>query len=137
MAKCTYKLPEDLLHKLSTLGNKMDGISETVLKEGGEIVLEATKNELHSALSGKSTGELEKSLGLSKALVDKNGDYNVKVGFKEPRSNGESNAKIANILEYGRHGQPARPFLKKAKTKSKNKCIEKMTKVLKEEIDKA
>src|SRR5699024_11936873 len=57
------------------------------------------------------------------ALQDKNGDFNVKVGFSEPRSDGDSNAKIATILEYGKSGQPAKPFLKPARSSSRNACI--------------
>ncbi|HRR37239.1 MAG TPA: HK97 gp10 family phage protein, partial [Clostridia bacterium] len=60
----------------------------------------------------------------------------VKIGFKEPRSDGESNAKIANILEYGKHGQPPKPFLKPAKSKSKDSCIRAMKEKLEEEISK-
>ena len=66
----------------------------------------------------------------------KNGNHNVKIGFAEPRSDGESNAKIANILEYGRHGQPAKPFLKPAKTASKSACEAAMIQKLEEEISK-
>ena len=68
--------------------------------------------------------------------MDRDGNYNVKVGFDEPRKDGESNAKIANILEYGKSGQPAKPFLKPAKTASRNACIEAMKKKLDEEISK-
>ena len=42
----------------------------------------------------------------------------------------------ANILEYGKHGQPAKPFLKPAKTASRQECIDAMTKVLDEEVEK-
>ena len=49
---------------------------------------------------------------------------------------GKSNAKIANILEYGRHGQPAKPFLKPAKTASKSACIEAMRQKFDEEVQK-
>lgn len=136
MAKCTYTLPEDLLKKLSRLGSKMDEVSERVLKAGGEVVLEKVKSNLESVLSGKSSGELASSLGLSGVRLDRNGNANVKVGFSEPRKDGTSNAMIANILEYGKHNQPARPFLKPAKTQSKKQCIEIMTKTLEEEIDK-
>ena len=59
----------------------------------------------------------------------------MKIGFAEPRSDGGSNAKIANILEYGRHGQPAKPFLKPARTQSRNACIETMKAKLQEEVD--
>ena len=63
MAKCTYKLPEDLLKKLSTLGSKMDEISEVVLEAGGEVVLDKVKSNLEGSLSGESSGELVSSLG--------------------------------------------------------------------------
>lgn len=137
MAKCTYKLPEDLLKKLSTLGSKMDEISEVVLEAGGEIVLDKVKSNLEGSLSGESSGELVSSLGLTGVRIDRNGNSNIKIGFSEPRKDGSSNAMVANIIEYGKHGQPAKPFLKPAKSSSKKQCIEVMTKKLEEEINKA
>lgn len=136
MAKCTYKLPEELLKKLSALGSKMDEVSEVVLESGGEVVLNKVKSNLEGVLSGKSSGELVSSLGLSSVKVGKDGNSNIKIGFAEPRSDGKSNAMLANILEYGKHGQPARPFLKPAKTQSKKQCIEAMKNKLEEEINK-
>lgn len=136
MAKCTCKLPDELLKKLSRLGSKMDDVSETVLETGGEIVLDKVRNNLQGVLSGESTGELLGSLGLSKVLLGRDGNHNIKVGFAEPRSDGKSNAMIANIIEYGKHGQPARPFLKPAKSQSKKACIDAMTQKLEEEIKK-
>ncbi len=137
MAKCTYKLPEDLLKKLSTLGSKMDEISEVVLEAGGEVVLDKIKSNLEGSLSGESSGELVSSLGLSGVRIDRNGNSNIKIGFSEPRKDGGSNAMVANVIEYGKHGQPAKPFLKPAKSSSKKQCIEVMTKKLEEEINKA
>ena len=43
---------------------------------------------------------------------------------------------IANIIEYGKFNQPARPFLKPAKTKSKNEVIKVMEQTFEEEIKK-
>jgi len=137
MAKCTYKLPEDLLKKLSTLGSKMDDISEVVLEAGGEVVLDKVKSNLEGSLSGESSGELVSSLGLSGVRIDRNGNSNIKIGFSEPRKDGGSNAMVANVIEYGKHGQPAKPFLKPAKSSSQKQCIEVMTKKLEEEINKA
>nr|DAL72729.1 MAG TPA: type I neck protein [Caudoviricetes sp.] len=136
MAKCTCNLPEDLLKKLSRLGSKMDDVSEKVLESGGAVVLDKVKSNLQGVLSGNSTDELSNSLGLSKVLLDRNGNHNIKVGFAEPRSNGKSNAMIANIIEYGKSGQPAKPFLKPAKSQSKKACIDAMTQKLEEEIEK-
>ena len=69
------------------------------------------------------------------AKPDRDGNFDIKVGFSEPRSDGDSNAKIATILEYGKSGQPARPFLKPARSASKSACIRAMKEKLEEEIE--
>ena len=112
MAKATIKMPEDFLMKLSRLGEKTDQIIPVVLKAGGEVVEEKVKSNLQSIIGkgtkedSRSTGELVSALGISSARQDKDGNFNVKVGFSEPRSDGKSNAMIAGVLEYGKHGQP-------------------------------
>ena len=142
MAKVDIKMPDDFLEKLSKLGSHTDEISERVLEAGGEVVLARIRTNLSSVVGrdtkveSRSTGELERSLGMSKARVDRNGNHNIKIGFAEPRSDGGSNAKIANILEYGRHGQPAKPFLKPAKSSSKSACEAAMKQKLEEDISK-
>lgn len=142
MAKVDIKMPDEFLEKLSKLGEHTDEISERVLEAGGEVVLAKIRSNLSSVVGkdtkvdSRSTGELERSLGMSKARVDRNGNHNIKIGFAEPRSDGGSNAKIANILEYGRHGQPAKPFLKPAKSSTKSACEAAMKQKLEEEIGK-
>ena len=142
MARGSYKMPEDFLLKVSTLAEKTDEIIPKVLEAGGEVVKAKVKTNLQATigsdtkLTSRSTGELVDALGITPAGVDRDGNYNVKVGFDEPRKDGESNAKIANILEYGKSGQPAKPFLKPAKTASRKPCIEAMKRKLDEEISK-
>lgn len=141
MAKVDVRMPEDFLLKVSKLADQTDVIIPKVLEVGGEVVLAKVKDNLRSVVGkgtkypSKSTGELVSSLGVTSAKQDCKGNYNVKVGFSEPRSDGGSNAKIANIIEYGKHGQPARPFLKSAKSKSRKQCVEAMTAKLDEEIN--
>jgi len=141
LARATFKMPEDFLLKVSTLADKTDEIMPKVLKEGGEVVKAKVKSNLQAVIGrdtkydSRSTGELINALGVSPAGVDRKGNYNVKVGFDEPRRDGESNAKIANIIEYGKSGQPPKPFLKPAKTSSRRACIEAMKRKLDEEID--
>ena len=140
MAKAIVKMPEEFLLKISRLESKTDDIVPKVLEAGGNVVLQKVKSNLQAIIGkgtkrrSKSTGELLRSIGLSQARQDRNGDYNVKVGFAEPRSDGGSNAKLANILEYGKHGQPARPFLKPAKSSSKKACEDAMSAKLEEEL---
>ena len=140
MAKVDVKMPEDFLLKLSRLGDKTDEICEKAINAGGEVVLAKVKSNLSSVIGkdtktdSRSTGELERSLGLSPVLIDDNGNANIKIGFKEPRSDGESNAKIASIIEYGKQGRPPNPFLKSAKSSSKKACVKAMVETLEQEV---
>ena len=142
MAKCTVKLPEDLLSKLSKLGSESDAVAERVLKAGSDVVLAKVKSNLSAVIGSgvkfdkRSTGELERSLGVTPVKVDKEGNHNVKIGFSEPRSDGESNAKIATIIEYGKSGQPPKPFMKPAKSSTRSACMSAMKRQLEEEVDK-
>jgi hypothetical protein len=141
MGKAVVKMPEDFLMKVSKLADQTDVIIPKVLETGGEVVLGKVKDSLRSVIGrgtkypSESTGELVAALGLSSAKQDRDGNYNVKVGFAEPRSDGGSNALIANILEYGKHGQPPKPFLKPAATASRKACIDAMAAKLDEEIN--
>lgn len=140
MAKVDIKMPDDFLEKLSRLAKNEDGMAERVLNAGAEIVEAKVRSNLSGIVGrgtkepSRSTGQLLSSLGTSGMKLDRNGNHNVKVGFAEPRRDGDSNAKIANILEYGRHGQPPKPFLKPAKSASKAAAIEAMKRKLEEEV---
>ncbi|WP_322354488.1 HK97-gp10 family putative phage morphogenesis protein [Dehalococcoides sp.] len=142
MAKATFKMPEEFLIKLSRLGDKTDEIIPRVLEAGGEVVEEKVKSNLQSVIGSgtkdesRSTGELLSALGVSSARQDRNGDFNVKVGFSEPRSDGKSNAMIAGVLEYGKHGQTPKPFMKPAKSASKKACIDAMVSAFEKEVEK-
>ena len=140
MAKVDFKMPEEFLLKVSRLAEKTDEIIPKVLEAGAEVVYDKVKSNLSSVVGkntkveSRSTGELESALGISPAKQDRYGNFNVKIGFLEPRSDGGSNAKLANILEYGKSGQPARPFLKPAKSSSKKACEDAMIAKLEEEL---
>ena len=141
MAKAAFKMPEDFLLKLSRLGEKTDEIIPKVLEAGGEVVEAKVKSNLQSVIGSgtkeesRSTGELISALGVSSARQDKDGNFNVKVGFSDPRTDGKSNAMIAGVLEYGKSGQSPKPFLKPAKSASRNECIEAMKAALEREVN--
>ena len=142
MDKVKVEMPEEFLRKLSLLGSKTDEIAGRVLEAGGEVVLSKVQSNLSSVIGSgtkydaRSTGELERSLGLTPPLVDRDRNHNIKVGFAEPRSDGSSNAMLANIIEYGKSGQPAKPFLKPAQTSSRKACTSAMIRKLEEEVEK-
>lgn len=141
MAKAAFKMPEEFLIKLSRLGEKTDEIIPKVLEAGGEVVEAKVKSNLQAVIGSgtkeesRSTGELLSALGVSSARQDKDGNFNVKVGFSEPRSDGKSNAMIAGVLEYGKSGQPPRPFLKPAKSASKSACVDAMIAAFEKEVE--
>lgn len=140
MAKVDIKMPDDFLLKLSRLEEKTDVIVPKILDAGAEVVVSKVKSNLLSVIGKgtkydtKSTGELAAALGVSPAKQDRDGNYNVKIGFSEPRRDGESNAKLANIIEYGKSGQPAKPFLKPAKSATRSACVEAMKAELEKEL---
>ena len=141
MAKADVKMPDEFLARISRLGNQTDSIAEKVLQAGGEVALDKVRSNLSAVVGvgnkseSRSTGELERALGLSPVMVDKNGNHDIKVGFSEPRTNGSSNAKIANILEYGASSQPAKPFLKPAKSAVKKQCVDAMKSAFEKEVE--
>ena len=50
-------------------------------------------------------------------------------------TDGSSNAKIANILEYGTSSQQAKPFLKPAKSAVKKQCVDAMKSAFEKEVE--
>ncbi len=140
MARAEVVLPDEFMNQLSRLGDRTDVIMAKALEAGGEVVLSKVRSNLQSVVGkntkeeSRSTGELLGALGLSPVKQNSDGKSNIKVGFAEPRQDGGSNAKIATILEYGKSGQPAKPFLAPAKSASKSACIAAMKSVLESEM---
>ena len=143
----------DFSKKLAALGSHTDEILEKAMSAGAEAALPIVRAELQGAISGdtkepsRSTGELVNSLGISPVMVDNNGITNVKIGFSEPRRHQYiakkkrsyytvTNAMIANVLEYGKSGQPPRPWLKRAKTKATKVFRAKAQEIIDKEVEK-
>ena len=140
MGKVKIEMPTQWLDTIAGMGNALDAAIPKALEAGGKVVMEKMKSNLQAAIGrgtktkSRSTGELAAALGVSPAKLDRDNNLDVKVGFSEGR--GEvSNAMLANLLEYGKHGQPPKPFLKQTKSSSRKPCIEAMQAILKEELD--
>ena len=133
------QMPDDFLNKFAGIGNALDAAIPKALAAGGKVVMAKMKSNLRAAIGrgtkfkSRSTGKLAASLGVSPAKLDRDGNLDVKVGFSEGRGDA-SNAMLANVLEYGKHGQQPKPFLKQTKSSSRKPCIEAMQMVLKEEL---
>lgn len=77
MAKADVKMPDEFLARISQIGAQTDSIVEKVLQAGGEVAFAKVRSNLKSVVGSgtksqsRSTGELERSLGLSPVIVDK------------------------------------------------------------------
>ena len=140
MAKVTIKMPTEFMDQLAKAAEKSDTAIPKALKAGGKVVFEKMQANLHAAIGrgtkykSRSTGKLLAAMGVSPVKVNGEGNYDVKVGFAEGRGDA-NNAMLANLLEYGKHGQPPKPFLKRTKSSSQAPCIAAMQSVLKEELN--
>ena len=140
MAKVKIEMPSGFMDQIAGMGNALDAAIPRALAAGGKVVLDKMKSNLRSAIGrgtktkSRSTGKLAASLGVSPAKLDRDNNLDVKVGFSEGRGD-VSNAMLANLLEYGKHGQPPKPFLKQTKALSRKPCIDEMQRVLKEELN--
>ena len=139
MGRLNIRMPDDFLVKLSRLNENADKIAVKVLEAGAKPLKEKAVSNL-KAVVGKNTkyksrskGDLAESIGITTAKQDKDGNWNIKVGIGDSKdSKGVSNALKASVLEYGKSGQPPKPWLKTATSSSKKECIE----VMKSELDK-
>lgn len=143
MAKVTFNMPDDFIEKLSKLNNKFDEIVPRVLEKGAEPAIKESKSRLALRIgkqtkeASKSTGSLLASLELTKPVQDHKGDWTMRIGVPHSKdSKGISNALKAAVIEYGKSGQPPKPWMKSAKRASKNESIEAMKKALDKEIAK-
>jgi HK97 gp10 family phage protein len=153
VARATFIFPREIISKIMQLGNKTDEIIEKSLEAGAGVVEDKVRYNLAGIIGkdtktdSRSTGELSSSLGTSSPLVDKNGNYNLKIGFAEPRKEQNTargkrsykertNAMIASVLEYGKHGQAPKPFLKPAISSSKKEATAAMVTKFEEEVAK-
>lgn len=86
----SFVFRETLMTHLLLWGNAYDAVAEQVLGEGGEVALAKVRSHLSAVLGSgtkypsRSTGELERSLGLSPVKVNAKGNHDIKVGLPSP-----------------------------------------------------
>ena len=153
VAKFSVGLTDEYVQKLEKMGDGFESTAEKAIKVAAEIVCDKIRKNLSGVLSGHSSGQLERALGITPVLRDREGNLNAKVGFNEPRVDRKgrsvygkklksrrvaeyelTNAMVANIIEYGKKGQPARPFVKPGTRASKSRALLEMQAVIEREI---
>lgn len=138
MAKMTIKGMEEYSLKLSKLGAASDVIAEKAITAGAGIVADKVRNNLHGVLSGKSTGDLERALGITPIGRDKEGNLNMKVGFHGYDRKGVSNKLKARVIASGSpfRGIKGRPFVRSAVNAARKPAQIEMGRIIDEETKK-
>ena len=136
MAKMEIDFPEDMLSGL--LDVDVEDLCKQMIDSAAPIMEESMKKEMRSVIQHSGDSELVDSVKTSKAKKAKNGAI---IAFTGPKGNSKSyyyrNGKkgrkipVSNVLKaiwlnYGRVGQPARPFLTKATNNAHQRVLEKM-----------
>ena len=136
MAQMEIDVPEDMLNGL--LDVDAEDLCKQMIDSAAPIMEESMKKEMRSVIQHSGDSELVDSVKTSKAKKAKNGAI---IAFTGPKGNSKNyyyrNGKkdrriqVSNVLKaiwlnYGRVGQPARPFLTKAVNNAHQKVMEKM-----------
>ena len=136
MAKMEIDFPEDMLRGL--LNAETEDLCKKIVDSATPIVEESWKKEIKAVVQHSGDSELVDSILATPAKKAKNGAI---IAFTGPKGNSKSyyyrNGKkgrkisVSNVLKaiwlnYGRVGQPARPFLTKATNNAQQKVLEKM-----------
>lgn len=162
MATIRFSKLRDYEIALGKLGDKTPEICGKAIHEGAKIIADEVKNNLNSlnvttdelAMMKAKKGEptyitrrakegLIESFGVTPMQKDRDGIYNVKLGFdgynavktkKWPK--GQPNQLIARACESGSSAMIKQPFFRKAVQSTKKKAEKRMGEILDEEIKK-
>ena len=107
-----------------------DVIPDQALYAAGDVVVRAQRQSATRMLTkGYSTGKVAKSISKGKIISGRDGK-SIYITVKGSRTRGKKkkhttrNAEIAFVNEYGRRGQPPRPFIQQANERCRDEAIE-------------
>lgn len=134
MAKISFDGFDNYRAIMQNLEGKELSIIKPAVYNGAAIVIDEVKKSLRSVVSSESTGDLEKSVGLSH-MKDENGYINTKLGFDGYDRNGHPNIVKARALESGTSKQRKKPFIRPALRKCRERAVKAMENTIEKEIN--
>ena len=143
MAKLSTNFPDELVQKMSRLGQDTNRIIGECLTAAAVPVEQAVKQKYDQVVGRphivrrngrlynyglRSTGALRRAIGTTKPRQDRKGNYDIKIGFanaREPET-GIRCGYLAALITRGvkKRNQPPRPFIKPAEKASKAASLE-------------
>ena len=114
MAKFTEELPVELIRQFEELNLGATDMMKKMTEAGAKVVYTNMKSNLKKVLN-RRTGDLEKSLIITRPYKNSKEEIATKVGFYGYDRNGIPNPLKAMAREYGTsNGEAKKPFLRPA-----------------------
>jgi len=130
----TFMAGDEFALALSRLSTQSDEIAKKAIYEGAKVVADKIKSNLEGILSSEASGDMLASFGVTPIERDSDGNWNTKLGFDGYDSKGVPNQLKARVLESGSSKQQKKPFMRPAVNATKRAAVEKMGRVINEEI---
>jgi len=109
---------DSLITDMAALATLPTSVIDDMLGVGADVLEPALKSSAQSTLSGKySTGKTAASIKRTKVSNAKSG-RKISIyphGTRNDRSSKRRNAEVGFVNEFGKRGQPARPWMDKAR----------------------
>lgn len=114
----------ELQLSFSEIAELPSSVANEMLEVGAEIVKNKQQELANSMLIGPyHTGETAQKIKIGKPKRSKDG-YSIGVYPDGTRKRGQRAAEVAFINEFGKKGQPARPFIRTANELSADNAVE-------------
>ena len=135
MATIKFEGFDEYRKLIADLDQRTNSIIKPAVYDGAAVVVEEVKKNLRREVGPDSTGDLEKSIGLSK-MEDDRGFIHTKLGFDGYDRRGNPNVVKARALESGTSKQQKKPFIRPAVNVVKDRAVAVMSETVDKQIKK-
>ena len=127
MARFSIDGLDDLLLSIEEIAAIPNSVKADMLNAGAEVIADGQK-AVGRQMGVHRTGVTLESIKPGKAVPTNDGGH-VDVYPQGTNADGNRNAEVGFINEYGKRGQPARPFINTANERYADKAVEKEAEV--------
>lgn len=125
MGKMSVSGIDALTRDLADLAKLPDSVLSAMLEAEADVIVPAQQKAAREMLGGKGygTGATAASIKKGKTKRERDG-MTITVAPQGTNKRGTRNAEVAFINEYGKKGQPARPFIRTANERAEKEAVE-------------
>ncbi len=135
MARLEVNGLDALLEDLSAIAQLPDSVAEDILNAEADVIQPEQQRAAQEMLTGDyATGATARSIKRSKVKKTSSGK-SLTIYLRGRRGDGKDAAEVAFINEYGKKGQPARPFIRTANERAGDRAAKAGEKVYNDFLD--